>query len=125
MTSSLLQSYLFLIRVEILLHFSNIRSIHALVRKCSVRVRRKLSGPTSAELCHAMDLACVFYVKEVLCLQRSAATALLLRHHGFPADMVIGAQMLPFKAHAWVEINSTVVNDRPYVPEIYTVLERC
>jgi Transglutaminase-like superfamily len=125
MTAFSLEGYLLLIRVEILLQFDNIRSIHELVRKCSVGFRTELEGPTSAELCHAMDLACVFYVKEVLCLQRSAATALLLRRYGFPADMVIGAQMLPFKAHAWVEINNAVVNDKPYMSEIYTVLERC
>jgi hypothetical protein len=39
--------------------------------------------------------------------------------------MVIGAQQLPFKAHAWVEVDGHVVNDKPYVPEMYAVLERC
>jgi hypothetical protein len=39
--------------------------------------------------------------------------------------MVIGAQQLPFKAHAWVEVDGRVVNDKPYVPEMYTVLDRC
>jgi hypothetical protein len=72
-----------------------------------------------------MDLACVFYPKSVLCLQRSAATTLLLRRHGIRAELVIGAQMLPFKSHAWVEVEGTVVNDKPYMREIYQVLERC
>jgi hypothetical protein len=72
-----------------------------------------------------MDLACVFYTKQILCLQRSAATTLLLRRHGIYAEMVIGAQMLPFKSHAWVEVDGAVVNDKPYVREIYQVLERC
>jgi hypothetical protein len=39
--------------------------------------------------------------------------------------MVIGAQVLPFKSHAWVEVDGRVVNDKPYIPEIYRVLERC
>lgn len=76
-------------------------------------------------LCHAIDLACVFYFKPVFCLQRSAATALLLRHFGYQAEMVIGAQMVPFRSHAWVEIDGVVVNDKPYMLEIYQVLERC
>jgi hypothetical protein len=38
---------------------------------------------------------------------------------------VIGAQQMPFKAHAWVEVGSRVVNDKPYTPEIYQVLDRC
>jgi hypothetical protein len=33
--------------------------------------------------------------------------------------MVIGAQTIPFTSHAWVE-----VDDKPYMPEIYQVLER-
>jgi hypothetical protein len=39
--------------------------------------------------------------------------------------MVIGAQLLPFLSHAWVEIEGCVVNDKPYIPEIFQVLERC
>jgi len=48
-----------------------------------------------------------------------------LRRHGLRAEMVIGAQMLPFKSHAWVEVGGIVVNDKPYIREIYQVLERC
>ena len=76
-------------------------------------------------ICSAVDLACVWYPKHALCLQRSAATVCLLRSCGVPAQMVIGVQKLPFKAHAWVEVNGIVVNDKPYVPEIYAVLDRC
>jgi hypothetical protein len=38
--------------------------------------------------------------------------------------MVTGAQVIPYKAHAWVEIQGEVVNDKPYMLEIYEVLER-
>jgi transglutaminase superfamily protein len=72
-----------------------------------------------------MDLACVLYFKRVLCLQRSAATTLLLRRYGWRAEMVTGVQILPFASHAWVEIEGTVVNDKPYMLDIYQVLERC
>ena len=62
---------------------------------------------------------------EVLCLQRSAATACLLKGRGIHAEKVIGAQQMPFKAHAWVEVDGRVVNDKPYTPEMYAVLDRC
>jgi hypothetical protein len=39
--------------------------------------------------------------------------------------MVIGARQIPFKAHAWVEVDGRVVNDKTYAAEIYAVLERC
>lgn len=84
------------------------------------------SGVNAVErICAAVNMACIWYWKEVLCLQRSAATACLLKKYGVPAQMVIGAQLIPFKAHAWVEVDGCVVNDRPYTPEIYTVLDRC
>jgi hypothetical protein len=76
-------------------------------------------------ICHAVDVATIWYWKEVLCLQRSAAAVCLLKHYGVPAEMVIGAQQMPFKAHAWVEVDGVVVNDKPYTAEIYTTLDRC
>src|ERR1700739_2561493 len=77
------------------------------------------------EICKAVDVACIWYWKQVLCLQRSAASVCLLRSCGVRAQLVIGAQPLPFKAHAWVEIEGGVVNDKSYVSEIYSVLDRC
>jgi hypothetical protein len=71
-----------------------------------------------------MDIACVLCLKRILCLQRSAATATLLRRFGRNAEMVIGAQILPFQSHAWVEIDRRVVNDKPYVAQIFPVLAR-
>lgn len=76
-------------------------------------------------ICSAVDMACIWYWKQALCLQRSAATACLLKRYGVPAQLVIGAQQIPFKAHAWVEVDGRVVNDKLYTPEMYAVLDRC
>jgi hypothetical protein len=75
--------------------------------------------------CAAIDTASIWYWKQVLCLQRSAATACLLKEFGVPARMVIGAQQMPFRAHAWVEVDGCVVNDKPYMREMYAVLDQC
>jgi Transglutaminase-like superfamily len=113
-----------LFRFELVMRFQSSLALRKIV--CAQHVRpMKLSGPTSVEaLSHAMDLACVFYFKRVLCLQRSVATVILLRRHGWNAKLVTGVQILPFEAHAWVEIANEVVNDKPYMHEIYQVLER-
>jgi Transglutaminase-like superfamily len=119
-----IESWLLLLYFEIVLAFRSFKSLHEIVRKKKVRA----SDPTfssSPMLCRAVDLACVFYFKRVMCLQRSAATTLLMRRHGWEADMVIGVQLLPFKSHAWVESNGVIVNDKPYMLAIYQVLERC
>jgi hypothetical protein len=70
-------------------------------------------------------MACIWYWKEVLCLQRSAATACLLRRFGVHSELVIAVQQMPFKAHAWVEVDGRIVNDKPYMREMYAVLDRC
>src|SRR3984893_387368 len=71
---------------------------------------KPMASPDAVEhICSAVDMACIWYWKEVLCLQRSAATALLLKRHAVPAQMVVGAQQIPFKAHAWVEVEGRVV----------------
>jgi hypothetical protein len=119
------ESYLLLIRIDLLMRFRDLQSIHVLIRK-----RKAALGPIRKEasvqkLCRAIDLACVFYFKRVLCLQRSVAATLLLSRYSHHAEMVIGAQILPFKSHAWVEVDGTIVNDKPYMLDIYQVLERC
>ena len=81
--------------------------------------------PTTGALCRAMDIACVLYPKRVLCLQRSAATVLLLRRYGIAAELVIGAQVLPFRSHAWAEVDQCPVGDKSYVSTLYQELERC
>src|ERR1700737_1618904 len=54
-------------------------------------------------ICRAVNYACIWYPKQVLCLQCAFVTTYLLRKKGVRAHMVLGAQKLPFKAHAWVE----------------------
>jgi hypothetical protein len=119
------ESYLLLVQIDLMMRFGDLRSLHTLVRKSETDNTKGHAVPSVHDLCDGMDLACVFYIKKVKCLQRSSATTLLLRRYGHRAEMVIGAQMLPFKSHAWVEVNGAIVNDKPYMPDIYHVLERC
>jgi hypothetical protein len=119
------ESWLLLLYFEFVMYFQGFKRVHDIVRRQKVCPIAMGHNPPSAELCRAIDLACVFYFKTVLCLQRSAATSLLLRRHGWGAEMVIGAQVLPFKSHAWVELSGAVVNDKPYMLDIYRVLDRC
>ena len=76
-------------------------------------------------VCNAVNRACAWYPKRALCLQRSVVTACLLRDYGVPAQLVLGAQKLPFKAHAWVEVNGCALNERTDVQSTYSVWERC
>ncbi|WP_263354116.1 lasso peptide biosynthesis B2 protein [Acidicapsa acidisoli] len=119
-----LESWLMLFYFDCVMRFRDFKRLHTVVREQTVHAVAR-TEVTSEQLCHAVDLACVFYFKRVQCLQRSAAAAVVLRRRGWEAEMVIGAQLLPFLSHAWVEIDGRVVNDKPYVTEIFHVLERC
>lgn len=68
--------------------------------------------------------ACVFYIKPVHCLQRSAAVTRMLRRRGIPATLVIGYQPTPVEGHAWVELNGTVVWDWTFKLPHFRILDR-
>jgi len=113
-----------LIQFDFYLMRGNFAALHRKVQTYPIRNSNAPPGIVE-RVCSAVDLACIWYPKEALCLQRSAAAACLLRSMGVPAQMVIGVQKLPFKAHAWVEVEGNVVNDKPYTREMYAVLDRC
>lgn len=119
-----LQAYATLIQFDLYLARGSFAALHKKVRDYALG-KKTFSHGDIERICSAVDMACIWYWKEVLCLQRSAATACLLKRHGVPAQMVIGAQQIPFKAHAWVEVDGRVVNDKSYTREMYAVLDRC
>jgi hypothetical protein len=119
-----LLSFALLLYLDCLMHFGGFARIHKTVRKLKVRSRLE-ERQCDKDLALAVDIACVFYFKRVLCLQRSAALAMLLRREGIDAKMIIGAQLLPFLSHAWVEVGGSVINDKPYIGQIFQVLDCC
>ena len=124
MSFLVLKAYLKLARFDLYLARGSFAVLYDKVREYPVAKTTPAADAVEC-ICSAVDMACIWYWKEALCLQRSAATSCLLRSHGISAQMVIGAQRLPFKAHAWVEVNGLVINDKPYVPEMYAVVDRC
>lgn len=124
MKRNVLEAWILLAFFDYLMRFRGFACIHERVRKQPVlHKQRKASGDQA--LNHAIDIACVLYFKPVLCLQRSAALTVLLRRHGSDAEMVIGAQLFPFLSHAWVELHGQVLNDKPYITQLFQVMERC
>jgi Transglutaminase-like superfamily len=118
------ECYIRLIAHDVFMRKHDLAALHQQIKNFPRRVPRQTN--TEAELaCHALDIACVLYPKRALCLQRSSVLVKILRRRGVPAHMVIGAQKLPFKAHAWVEVDGEIVNDRLASREKFLVLEVC
>lgn len=119
-----IESYLLLIRTDLLIFLGKLNAIKTLVQHQPIRQRTDRLTANSHTVRRAMDLACVFYIKPVLCLQYSSSTAVVLRRYGQAAEMVVGVQILSVEFHAWVEVNGEILTDRPYIYEMYSVLER-
>lgn len=113
-----------LLAFDVFLLGRNFARLHSIVRAWRV-ARRNTSLDVIDRICDAVNHACVWYPKRALCLQRSVVTTCLLRSCGVPAQMVLGAQKLPFKAHAWVEVDGRAINERTDVKAAYGVWERC
>jgi hypothetical protein len=119
-----IRAYLSLIYFHFYVARGNFAALYGKVRNHHLRDMAS-SEDVIQKICSAVDLACIWYWKEALCLQRSAATTCLLKSNGVSAQMFIGAQKMPFRAHAWVEVEDRVVNDKPNMREVYAVLDRC
>lgn len=117
------KAFLGLLTFDLLLLGRDFRRLHRIVSNWKVAPYSTSSATDRA--CEAINRACSWYPKRVLCLQRSAVTTCLLRSCGIPARMVLGAQKMPFKAHAWVEVGGCVFNDSAEVQTRYGVWERC
>ena len=120
-----LRAFFGLVQFEVYLARKSFSLLYEKVRNYPLNNKVAPSPDTIERICTAVDMASIWYPKQVLCLQRSAVTTCLLRRYGIPATMVIAAKQMPFQAHAWVEADGRVVNDKPYVPEIYAVLDKC
>ncbi len=109
---------------DVLSIFCRFKTIYSMVQDW--RVASAPSGEdTINRVCQAVNYACIWYPKQALCLQRSFVTTYLLRKSGVPAQMVLGAQKIPFKAHAWVEVDERAINERSNVQATYAVWDRC
>jgi hypothetical protein len=98
--------------------------LHSVAHKWKVYAIAAPPG-TIEGVCDAVNYACIWYPKQVLCLQRSFVMTRLLRRCGVPARLVMGAQKLPFAAHAWVEVDGRPVNEETDVAAVYAVFDKC
>jgi len=100
-------------------------SVYKRMKNCQVSSDVQVGADATKRLCTVIDVACSMYPKQALCLQRAVATTSLLRRYGIRAELVIGVHQIPLDAHAWVEVDGEVVNDKRKVQEVYQVLDRC
>ena len=119
----MLKAVLALLAFDVLRFGNNFHRIYSFVKAWPLAQK---SAPHDAieRVCTAVNYACVLYPKRALCLQRSFVTTCLARSCGVAAKMIMGAQKVPFKAHAWTEVDGCPINERRNVHKLYLVWER-
>ena len=124
MTLLYCKAFLALLGFDLLGFGRNFNRLYRTVRDWPVASTVAQSDITG-KVSRAVNYACAWYPKRALCLQRSAVTVCLLRSLGVTARMALGAQRLPFRAHAWVEVDGRAINERRDVQAKYAVWDRC
>lgn len=69
------------------------------------RLGRHAPRGTAEGVVRSVTVAAAFFPGRAICLEQSVASYVLLRRYGHPADLRVGVQPYPFRAHAWVEVN--------------------
>lgn len=118
-------AFLGLAAAHAIMKFAGFHRLYQTVKGWPVSKKRGANAEQIAAVIAAVDRAGRYYPKHALCLQRSAVGTCLLRLAGVQAQMVMGCRKIPFRGHAWVEVNGEVVNDTPNVLVHYRVLDRC
>jgi hypothetical protein len=103
------------------------RGFEALVKKVEswpISEPQTTDPEVCRRVCAAVNRAQMYFPKKAMCLQHSAVVTCLLRRNGVPAQMVLAAREFPPRAHAWVDVAGTVVNDSQQVKTRYRELRR-
>jgi hypothetical protein len=118
------EAYVQLLMHDLFMWRRDLAALHHHIRTFATREIAAIPMST-AVVTESFNIACAFYPKQALCLQRSAVLVKMLRRRGLPARLMIGAQKLPFKAHAWVQVYDVIIDDRLASSETFMVLEVC
>jgi len=123
---AVLHAFVGLVAIDTVLHIQGYARLRQSLksRRCVVEVPTTDMVERAKRIVAAVDRACVYYPRRAMCLQRSAVMTWLMRRSRLPVDMVIGCRHTPFYAHAWVEMDGAVLNDRQAVKENYPEMER-
>ncbi len=114
-----LTAFIGLLAFDLLLKFRGFQSLINKVEHWPIAEPRCTDPENCLRVRAMVDRAQTYYPKKAMCLQHSAVVTCLLRRRGVPAEMILAAQHFPAKAHAWVEVAGTVINENQSVRTKY------
>jgi len=124
----LLQAFVFLSLVTAGLHFMNFQRLHSLLARFAnapLDVCGDAALQQASAISRLVQAAASRIPWKITCLVRSTALWYMLRRKGIGSEIRIGVNQLEgeFHAHAWVEIDGIVINDRDDIHSQYAAFE--
>jgi hypothetical protein len=124
----LFQAFLFLPIVAVGLHTMNFQRVHALLMRFSsppVDANRDDAEPQAKVIARLIQAAACRIPFRITCLVRSTTLWWFLRRQGIASEIRIGVnkEQDGFQAHAWVEMNGMVLNDRDDIGNQYAAFD--
>jgi hypothetical protein len=125
----LLQAIVFLPIIVAGLHCMNFQRLSSILVRFSPmsgEVCRDTAMQQAAATTHLVQVAASRTPFKITCLVRSTALWFLLRRQGIGSEIRIGVNQQggKFKAHAWVESNGIVLNDRNDIHNQFAAFEQ-
>ena len=125
----LLQALVFLPLIAAGLHCMNFQRLSSILARFSPvpdEVCRDTAMQQAAATTHLVRVAASRTPFKITCLVRSTALWFLLRRQGIGSEIRIGVNQQggTFKAHAWVESNGVVLNDRNDIHNQFAAFEQ-
>jgi Transglutaminase-like superfamily len=118
------EAYALLICWDVFMKRRSFADLYQAIRSVGV-VPRITVADSADDVYDSLEIACALYGKQVLCLQRSCVLIRMLRVRGYAAQLTIGSQRTPFRAHAWVTLDGVVLRDKLAQRESFLVMEVC
>lgn len=110
----ILKAFFYLCKSHFILKISKINGLIGEINRNKIKTRSAVSSvEQSLVLASALDSACLFFPRNTACLLYAASLLMLHRNQNLECNFVIGVQNAPFYAHAWIEVDNTVINDNP------------
>jgi len=120
----ILQAYILRIKVDLILKIRGFKGLIDFIKKS--RNPKKSYKKTNPEeynsLASIVNRACFYYFYRTKCLEWAATLTLLALKKGLQCNLVIGVQNMPFRAHAWGQVDNLVVADDKNLPKDLSVI---
>ncbi len=116
-------TYKVLCKVFLVSYFSSFKKLVGLVKiKCDISDFKIPTFEEEKELVNILSATCLFFPVRVKCLEWSTTYTILAHKRKWRCNLEIGAQNLPFKAHAWAKTRNGIIDDYTDLPDMLSVL---